>query len=750
MSVPTTVRGRHDGCGGAVVFRPVTHRRELLAGRTVTLTAACRSCGATLSTPWSLATAGGGGGSAAAPTAARTSVVRHGRALQARRVIQTAQERVLPMAAGAEGQTWTSSRTQEVEAPSWVDVDVDVHAGQAHPAEGAVTNIDDWRPREAAAPAGPAVTHAPQPAPVDEPADGRASTPVPFAAPAAPAPRRAPARRPMRPRGSDPLTERHLQQFAERIEQARSTLQRLHVDLPTTVSGGAGASTFRAPQLGRPAGSAPMRSLRDPVRFGPAPQTATPVAAQAAAQFTPQPAADASPPLAVPPMLTIPPMPGPVPHAEPPLTPDELPVLQPVVEEAGFALLPTVPSEFAPVSGTGEQLSEPPPTPTIPTLLNATETPALPAPVPAADATAAQELQDLLSAAIASRPMSEVVAEVVAEVDAEVAPAVPSMTQADTGVLPSSVLDAVSAVAGASGAVAATTADVFPAAAPAEQEMTLPEVAGPESIAGLWDDAPDGVAEGLPLTRPASLAMPTLSLPIPAAQAAAEVAPDVAAAPAATVIAEPQLPAVPAEQHLAGPTGFEPTSGFDWGDETEADADDVAPPRRGGRLGGLVRRRGSSTVALAVPEATATTPDATADATATPAASRRSSLTVAEIAVMLVLVAVVGVAGWKIVGSLNPSAGSDVANVAAVAATTTPQRPAPATPAAKKAAAAAAAKQAAAKKAAAAAAAKKAALQRAAATEEGEVQPPANQSSNGAADSTLAAPDEPNPFAQPQ
>ena len=48
MSVPTELRGKHKNCGGAVVFRPATRKRELLAGESVTLQSACRSCGATI------------------------------------------------------------------------------------------------------------------------------------------------------------------------------------------------------------------------------------------------------------------------------------------------------------------------------------------------------------------------------------------------------------------------------------------------------------------------------------------------------------------------------------------------------------------------------------------------------------------------------------------------------------------------------------------------------------------------------
>lgn len=54
MSVPSTLQGTHDECGGTVVFRPATQRRALLAGHRVELHAACRTCGETLSIEWEL------------------------------------------------------------------------------------------------------------------------------------------------------------------------------------------------------------------------------------------------------------------------------------------------------------------------------------------------------------------------------------------------------------------------------------------------------------------------------------------------------------------------------------------------------------------------------------------------------------------------------------------------------------------------------------------------------------------------
>lgn len=57
VSVPTELRGKHKDCGGVVVFRPVTRKRELLAGDAVTLQSACRDCGSTIAVEYSLGAA---------------------------------------------------------------------------------------------------------------------------------------------------------------------------------------------------------------------------------------------------------------------------------------------------------------------------------------------------------------------------------------------------------------------------------------------------------------------------------------------------------------------------------------------------------------------------------------------------------------------------------------------------------------------------------------------------------------------
>lgn len=105
MSVPTTLQGTHDGCGGKVTFRPATRRRQLLAGERVALSAACASCGEMLHAEWQLPSA----------------------VLDEARVAEFA-EHALPAAAGAEDQEHAAS------APA---------PRAARPA----ANLGDWRMR---------------------------------------------------------------------------------------------------------------------------------------------------------------------------------------------------------------------------------------------------------------------------------------------------------------------------------------------------------------------------------------------------------------------------------------------------------------------------------------------------------------------------------------------------------------------------------------------------------------------------
>ncbi|MCW2949137.1 MAG: hypothetical protein JWN41_150 [Thermoleophilia bacterium] len=58
VSVPTTLQGVHDGCGGVVVFRPAEHRDALLVGDTVELSATCQTCSNSLTMAWALPHAG--------------------------------------------------------------------------------------------------------------------------------------------------------------------------------------------------------------------------------------------------------------------------------------------------------------------------------------------------------------------------------------------------------------------------------------------------------------------------------------------------------------------------------------------------------------------------------------------------------------------------------------------------------------------------------------------------------------------
>ncbi len=137
MSVPTTLQGTHDGCGGTVVFRPATHRRELLAGETVVLTAACMQCGATLSTEWKMP--------AAAIEAHRVRLAR---------AAEQAQE--LPLAAGAE--QWQSQPQ--------------LQQRQQQP----VARLGDWRLRERSAASAQTVEHDPAMQAYLEQFDGRVAS----------------------------------------------------------------------------------------------------------------------------------------------------------------------------------------------------------------------------------------------------------------------------------------------------------------------------------------------------------------------------------------------------------------------------------------------------------------------------------------------------------------------------------------------------------------------------------------------
>ena len=132
VSVPNMYTGSHAGCGGTVVFRPVTYRRDLLAGKTVTLSAVCRRCGEPITTEYSLAT----------PTA--TASV-HDLADRTRR-IDVERDRshglALPLAVGAEHlPTPGDAVDHETAIARFGDAD----AQPDGPGSATITSLDEWR-----------------------------------------------------------------------------------------------------------------------------------------------------------------------------------------------------------------------------------------------------------------------------------------------------------------------------------------------------------------------------------------------------------------------------------------------------------------------------------------------------------------------------------------------------------------------------------------------------------------------------
>jgi hypothetical protein len=234
VSVPTTLQGTHDGCGGTVVFRPATHRSELLAGRTVVLSAACQACGETLSTEWRL------------PDAAI-------QAWEARQQTHAAHEQALPLAAGAE--QWRSvAESHPQQQPTRDDL-----SGRP------VADLGDWRLRAGARQAftSPAAEPAieavqPEPAPVDE------------------------------------AMQAYLQRFSSKVEHARASLRQASTDLPSALESGDGG--FRSPDFSRrplrseSTLSATPAALHTPVE--PAATIAAPVAEPVLEQPAPMPAPD--------------------------------------------------------------------------------------------------------------------------------------------------------------------------------------------------------------------------------------------------------------------------------------------------------------------------------------------------------------------------------------------------------------------------------------------------------------------------
>lgn len=219
MSVPTTLQGTHDGCGGKVTFRPATHRRELLAGQSVVLSAACTTCGATLETRWQLPVA----------------VIDAHRARTARPA-----EEAMPMAAGAEG--WSQPAVADARGHA-------APAAEAAPVERPVASLGDWRLR--ARPEQPAAGGSRDDAgPADEPS-----------------------------RHVDPAMQAYLDRFSSRVEHAREHLRRASSGLPAAFDEGGGG--FRTPNLERRPSLAPTRLSATPAALRPA-ASAAPLAAPAA------------------------------------------------------------------------------------------------------------------------------------------------------------------------------------------------------------------------------------------------------------------------------------------------------------------------------------------------------------------------------------------------------------------------------------------------------------------------------------
>ncbi len=235
VSVPTTLQGTHDGCGGTVVFHPATHRRELLAGQPVLLSAACRTCGATLTTQWRL------------PAAAIEAF--HARQASAAHV-HAAEAEALPLAAGAED--WRGTETETPARPE---------AAPSAP----MADLGDWRLRTARA--RPPAFEA-NPSGTFGDAHG-AMTPDP-----------------------DPTLDAYLSQFSSKVESARESLRRASSGLPSAVDTSEGG--FRAPNLSRrpDLGTSTLSSTPSTLR----PAAAAPIEAPVApvdAPVAPEPAAEA-------------------------------------------------------------------------------------------------------------------------------------------------------------------------------------------------------------------------------------------------------------------------------------------------------------------------------------------------------------------------------------------------------------------------------------------------------------------------
>ena len=199
MSIPTTLTGQHEECGGEVIFRPVSYRRELLAGERVRLTAICRKCGSPVSLNYALADAPeqhSGGGSPAPDVAAL------GRQRSTERARHESVEWELPRAAGAEHDFPSAPQARYRSSDAVLDRD-DTH-------EGSVTDMASWQ-RDQGSRQGAQHWHEPEDeapelsATTDErePGDGEAA---------------------------------YLEHFAQRFEAAREAVRRVRDELPDVLS----------------------------------------------------------------------------------------------------------------------------------------------------------------------------------------------------------------------------------------------------------------------------------------------------------------------------------------------------------------------------------------------------------------------------------------------------------------------------------------------------------------------------------
>ncbi|MCW2922691.1 MAG: hypothetical protein JWM98_95, partial [Thermoleophilia bacterium] len=227
MSVPSTLQGTHDGCGGVVLFRPATYRRELLAGETVVLRATCQTCGADLATEWAL-------------PAAAVAAWEAESAQEAALALPHFEEQGLQTAAGAEG--WDGSMPVHAQgtghgAPHRTPLGGGSGAsgGERRRSIRPATALGDFRLRGAGEPEEAA--HAPAP---------------------------------------NPEMDAYMARFSTRVESARANLRRMSTDLPSTLAGD-GDAGFRSPQLSRRDGLPPSALSATPQGLRPAAAAAAPV-----------------------------------------------------------------------------------------------------------------------------------------------------------------------------------------------------------------------------------------------------------------------------------------------------------------------------------------------------------------------------------------------------------------------------------------------------------------------------------------